>query len=67
VARDNYGSHEGFNQRALARKEHLLEWASDKVIAVTARVFQSPVLFGLLFLVSLAAVLNMQDHEDKKE
>ena len=41
-----------------------MEWASDKVIEVTARVFHSPVLFGLLFSVSLAAVLITQDRED---
>jgi hypothetical protein len=43
-----------------------LEWASDKVIEVTARVFHSPVLFGLLFSVSLAAVLITQDREDQE-
>jgi hypothetical protein len=43
-----------------------LEWASDKVIRVTTRVFHSPVLFGLLFSVSLAAVLVTQDREDKE-
>ena len=43
-----------------------MEWASDKVIEVTARVFRSPVLFGLLFLVSLVAVLITPDHEDKE-
>jgi hypothetical protein len=43
-----------------------LEWASDKVIEVTARVFHSPVLFGLLFSVSLAAVLIRQDREDQE-
>ena len=42
-----------------------MEWASDKVIEVTARVFRSPVLFGLLFSVSLAAVLITHDREDK--
>jgi hypothetical protein len=41
-----------------------LEWASEKVIKVTARVFHSPVLFSLLFLVSLAAVLITHDRED---
>ena len=34
-----------------------MEWASEKVIKVTVRVFHRPVLFGLLFLVSLVAVL----------
>ena len=43
-----------------------MEWASEKVIEVTARVFHSPVLFGLLFLVSLVAVLITPDHEDKE-
>jgi len=43
-----------------------LEWASDKVIKVTARVFHSPVLFGLLFSVSLAAMLVAPDREDKE-
>jgi hypothetical protein len=43
-----------------------LEWASEKVIKVTARVFHSPVLFGLLFLVSLVAVLITPDREDKE-
>ncbi len=43
-----------------------MEWASDKVIEVTARVFHSPVLFGLLFSVSLAAVLITQDCEDQE-
>jgi hypothetical protein len=41
-----------------------LEWASDKVIKVTARVFHSPVLFSLLFLVSLVAVLITPDRGD---
>jgi hypothetical protein len=41
-----------------------LEWASEKVIKVTARVFHSPVLFSLSFLVSLAAVLIIHDRED---
>ena len=41
-----------------------MEWASDKVIRVTARVFHSPVLFSLLFLVSLVAVLITPDCED---
>ena len=43
-----------------------MDWASEKVIKVTARVFHSPVLFGLLFLVSLVAVLITSDHEDKE-
>jgi hypothetical protein len=43
-----------------------LEWASDKVIKATARVFHSPVLFGLLFSMSLLAVLITHDREDKK-
>ena len=43
-----------------------MEWASQKVIKVTARVFHSPVLFGLLFLVSLVAVLVTPDCEDKE-
>jgi hypothetical protein len=43
-----------------------LEWASDKLIKVTARVFHSPVMFGLLFSVSLVAVLITQDREDKE-
>jgi hypothetical protein len=43
-----------------------LEWASDKVIKVTRRVFHSPVLFGLLFSVSLVAVLTTGDCEDKE-
>ena len=43
-----------------------MESASDKVIRVSARVFHSPVLFGLLFSVSLAAVLVTQDREDKE-
>ena len=42
-----------------------MEWASGKVIEVTARVFHSPVLFSLLFSVSLAAVLIADDREDK--
>jgi hypothetical protein len=41
-----------------------VEWTSDKVIKVTARVFHSPVLFSLLFLVSLVAVLITPDRED---
>jgi hypothetical protein len=41
-----------------------LEWASDKVIKVTARVFHSPVLFSLLFLVALVAVLITPGRED---
>ena len=41
-----------------------MEWVSDKVIKVTARVFHSPVLFSLLFLVSLVAVLITPDRED---
>ena len=44
-----------------------MEWVSVKVIKGTARVFYSPVLFGLLFLVSLVAVLITPDHEDKEE
>ena len=43
-----------------------MEWASDKVIKVTARVFHSSVLFSLLFLVSLVAVLITPDREDKE-
>jgi hypothetical protein len=43
-----------------------LEWASDKVVKVTARIFHSPVLFSLLFLVSLVAVLTTSDREDKE-
>jgi hypothetical protein len=43
-----------------------LEWASDKVIKVTARVFHSPVLFGLLFSVSLVAVLLTPEREDNE-
>jgi hypothetical protein len=43
-----------------------LEWASDKVVKVTARVFHSPVVFGLLFSVSLVAVLITHDREDKE-
>ncbi len=43
-----------------------MEWASDKVVKVTARVFHSPVVFGLLFSVSLVAVLIAPDREDKE-
>jgi hypothetical protein len=43
-----------------------LKWASEKVIKVTARVFHSPVLFSLLFLVVLVAVLTTPDREDKE-
>jgi hypothetical protein len=43
-----------------------LDWASEKVVKVTARVFHSPVLFGLLFLVSLVAMLIIPDCEDKE-
>ncbi len=43
-----------------------MERASSKIIRVTARVFHSPVLFSLLFSVSLAAVLNAPDREDKE-
>ena len=43
-----------------------MEWASDKVIKVTARVFHSPVLFGLLFSLSLVAGLITHDREDKE-
>ena len=43
-----------------------MEWTSDKAITVTARVFRSPVLFSLLFSVSLAAVLIAPDGEDKE-
>ena len=43
-----------------------MEWASDKVVKVTARVFHSPVVFGLLFSVSLVAVLITHDREDKE-
>ena len=43
-----------------------MEWVSDKVVKVTARVFHSPVLFGLLFSVSMAAVLITHDREDKE-
>jgi hypothetical protein len=43
-----------------------LEWASDNIIKVTARVFRSPVLFSLLFLVSLVAVLITPDREEKE-
>ena len=46
-------------------RRNLLEWTSDKVIKVTARVFHSPVLFSVLFLMSLAAVLIAPDREDK--
>ena len=43
-----------------------MDWASEKVVKVTARVFHSPVLFGLVFLVSLVAVLITPDCEDKE-
>jgi hypothetical protein len=43
-----------------------VEWASNEVIRVTARVFHSPVLFSLLFLVSLVAVLITPDREYKE-
>ena len=43
-----------------------MEWASDKVIKVTAQVFHSPVLFGLSFSVSLVAVLGAHRHQDKE-
>ena len=43
-----------------------MEWASNEVVRVTARVFRSPVLFSLLFSVSLAAVLIAPNHEDKE-
>ena len=43
-----------------------MERASNEVIRVTARVFHSPVLFSLLFLVSLVAVLITPDREDKE-
>ena len=43
-----------------------MKWASEKVIKVTARVFHSPVLFSLLFSVSLVAVLTTPDREDKE-
>jgi hypothetical protein len=43
-----------------------LEWGSDKVIKVTAGVFHSPVLFGLLFSVSLVAVLLTPEREDNE-
>jgi hypothetical protein len=43
-----------------------LEWASGKLVKITARVFHSPVLFGLLFSVSLVAVLITDDREDKE-
>lgn len=39
---------------------------SIEVTRVTARVFHSPVLFGLLFSVSLAAVLIAPDREDNE-
>ena len=41
-----------------------MEWALDRVVKVTVRVFHSPVLFGLLFSVSLVAVLLTPDPED---
>jgi hypothetical protein len=44
-----------------------VEWTSDKVIKVTARVSHSPVLFSLLFLVSLVAVLITPDREVMEE
>ena len=43
-----------------------MDWAAEKVIKGTARVFHSPVLFGLLFLVSLVAVLITPEREDKE-
>jgi len=43
-----------------------LKWVSDQVIRATARVFYSPVLFGLLFSMSLAAVLITPDREEKE-
>lgn len=43
-----------------------MEWASEKLIKVTARVFHSPVMFGLLFSASLVAVLITQNREDKE-
>jgi hypothetical protein len=42
-----------------------MEWTSETLIRVTARVFHSPVLFGLLFSGSLAAVLVAPDREYK--
>jgi hypothetical protein len=44
-----------------------LEWASNKVIKVTAQVFHNPVLFGMLYSVSLVAVLITADRKDKEE
>lgn len=43
-----------------------MERASGKIIRVTGRVFHSPVLFGLLFSVSLAAVLVAPNREYKE-
>jgi hypothetical protein len=43
-----------------------LEWVSDKVIKVTAQVFHSPMLFSLLFSVSLVAVLVAHRRQDKE-
>ena len=43
-----------------------MEWASDGVIKVTAKVFHSPVLFGLLFSAAIVAVLLTSDREDNE-
>jgi len=43
-----------------------LDWAAEKVIKGTARVFHSPVLFGLLFSVAAVSVKITPDHEDKE-
>lgn len=43
-----------------------MKLVSDQVIKATARVFHSPVLFGLLYSVSLVAVLITPDREDKE-
>lgn len=52
------------SQPTTTRRRKPLEWALDRVIKVTVRVFHSPVLFGLLFSVSLVAVLLTPDPED---
>jgi hypothetical protein len=56
----------GYSQQPSPRKENPLGVGVREVIKVTARVFHSPVLFSLLFLVSLAAVLITHDREDMK-
>ena len=61
------GHYTGHNRHLQFDRRSPLQRALIAITRVTARVFHSPVLFGLLFLVSLAAVLITPEHQDEGE